>query len=1289
MKKLLFITLAIVVVVILCLGMTACGTNFFGNGNNVDADKIVETLTNEFGALLEGGKFVEGSVFNLDEINISEEKATEVFDVLEDSGITISDTTKAYIYDIFVTKDNYNVQPNETVKVTIPAPKDDEAEGYKVYHVKDSGAVESIPATLEDGKIIFETDGFSVYLLTPTYNCVVGEIVHTGNLSVYMSNPTYANIQCNGQMLRRKASTRFAGTYVLGEDTILDVMVKGSNDFVGWFEVESDSNENPEKLILKETPISTETTYIFNTSETEYVVYAVFVANNQQISFDVNDAIYGCITIDGEQIENGYSEKFTVGKSYSLGVKAYEGYRFVCWEIIGDISDRHVEEENFEFVTTLDESKVIAIFTPVVIDISVDMADIVYNPSLIDEYELIGISEFKAICEEGKTSENWNNEYMVVGKIKRIDNPTYGNMYITDEVGNSLHLYGVYGEDGTLFENLTAKPEVGDVIAVHGKPYKYIYEPEMKKAYLLNALPVLPDFTKAIVTATTPEYNSKLYLGEYTVDTTAINSDKAGEYEVVYTYVENPEIEAFVKVTVVATPIEFSVWVNGGTFIYDGVNIGSDYCEIFTDGFGKVTLTAKGEENTVFKGWFEIVNNDNNLVSLDTTYTFEFDDSIRVYAQFDYVATELYIDGHNMGFDTYRDYTEIYLPLGDQSYNLNSILVFAIINGERELLNAEDYTINADGFDGNNPQKGNYEVTFTYNENPELKVIHTIRVLDEENIVSLDVSVDAGGRVILDKNYYQYNKGEQIIMTVKLRSEKDYDFLGWYSVVYGETEDTSSETLISMDRTYVLTLEESMQIEARVEPKITYLEVEGYEGEPTRINITKFWMADRDFTVYACGALGKKVELNSDEYSVDFGGLDIDNPVVGKYVITYTYLEDTTITYSVTVLVWEEDFSFFANAVSPNGGQLLHEGNINTEVGGQYIKGEEVSITAIANDNYTFVGWYLVINHDTHCEYELLSLDYTYTFVIGEDTQLEARFDMPYTSIDLSGINSIVNGEYTLTVYNGDVVDLSTIGVWAKNSIESVNLNVDEYTVDLGGLNVDEAVAGIYNITYTYKENPDLTIDLIVNVLKYSYYLHVEGERGYFECNGVKTFRMYEKFEDGTKVVLKAVDFDTVSRVFIGWYEFNYETGEWELLSSERNISITIDRDRQIYAQYDFAIIELEITNYENLYQEGVHYFNLNEQCYFDGENSYNYKFGSIDISLDSKYAEDFVSMFEELNLLAINCNGQYKFISYEDLTFDLGDYIAMEGWYLVTITYGNVKIEVNVCVTQAENAQQ
>ena len=65
--------------------------------------------------------------------------------------------------------------------------------------------------------------------------------------------------------------------------------------------------------------------------------------------------------------------------------------------------------------------------------------------------------------------------YLVEGTITEITSATrYGNMYIEDEEGNTLYVYGTYDETGTLsYGDMSEKPQVGDTVLLYGAMKNY------------------------------------------------------------------------------------------------------------------------------------------------------------------------------------------------------------------------------------------------------------------------------------------------------------------------------------------------------------------------------------------------------------------------------------------------------------------------------------------------------------------------------------------------------------------------------------------------------------------------------------------------------------------------------------------------------------------------------------------------------------------------------------------------------------------------------------------------
>lgn len=61
------------------------------------------------------------------------------------------------------------------------------------------------------------------------------------------------------------------------------------------------------------------------------------------------------------------------------------------------------------------------------------------------------------------------SKYYYTGVVTKIENRIYGNMYIRDESGSEIYVYGLYGKNGVRFDSMKNRPKVGDEITVYGK----------------------------------------------------------------------------------------------------------------------------------------------------------------------------------------------------------------------------------------------------------------------------------------------------------------------------------------------------------------------------------------------------------------------------------------------------------------------------------------------------------------------------------------------------------------------------------------------------------------------------------------------------------------------------------------------------------------------------------------------------------------------------------------------------------------------------------------------------
>ena len=151
-KKSLLVTTLLLLIAVFAFSLTACGKG----------PSTLETLKNEYGIVVDGGSFEEGSTLVSNEIVATTEEAAEVLKAIAEQNYNKDGSV--YIFDIYVTKDGQKVQPDGKVTVNIPVP-DDKVDSYRVFHVMDDKSVENLASTVADGKISFETSSFSYFVI--------------------------------------------------------------------------------------------------------------------------------------------------------------------------------------------------------------------------------------------------------------------------------------------------------------------------------------------------------------------------------------------------------------------------------------------------------------------------------------------------------------------------------------------------------------------------------------------------------------------------------------------------------------------------------------------------------------------------------------------------------------------------------------------------------------------------------------------------------------------------------------------------------------------------------------------------------------------------------------------------------------------------------------------------------------------------------------------------------------------------------------------------------------------
>ena len=147
---------------ILMLIMTV---TLIGCGDKVET---LDSLKNEYGIIVDGGEFEEGSVLVSNEIVSSSEEGKNILSLLENENYDKNGIL--FLYDIYVTKEDKKIQPKGKVEVSIPISLV-EGKEYLVFHIKEDNSIEKLIPTFSDGKVSFEVSSFSYFAIVEKLIC--------------------------------------------------------------------------------------------------------------------------------------------------------------------------------------------------------------------------------------------------------------------------------------------------------------------------------------------------------------------------------------------------------------------------------------------------------------------------------------------------------------------------------------------------------------------------------------------------------------------------------------------------------------------------------------------------------------------------------------------------------------------------------------------------------------------------------------------------------------------------------------------------------------------------------------------------------------------------------------------------------------------------------------------------------------------------------------------------------------------------------------------------------------
>lgn len=695
---------------------------------------------------------------------------------------------------------------------------------------------------------------------------------------------------------------------------------------------------------------------------------------------------------------------FALGNSRVLQAKPAEGYKFAGWYSIdeeGNLSEEPVSTETeYEFTQNGTDVHIKALFVEEVETLNVTcegfeygffrydlstkkQADLTGLTVTTDKGNVLDASEYIVDASKVDYTKSGNHEIVITYKYDKTVSAT-----LTIHVPQAETYSYLLDRDGT--QGVIQK---GDKVVVKD-PDGYREEVDLGGTLTLTAVPNEGyKFAGWYIANSNSGSEEKRFYSSNATETFTITDNN-------YIFAQFAEVE---RVTLTVIAGEHGNIYNGNI---EGYSPAEKQLQFVVTKGSKVKVSASGETAYFkFLGWYDGEGETAARVSDKDVAEFTVNEDATVYARFDY-AFFVYarIESDGAGEFVGEGVTEDGFYVGDLPNNASVTVEVKPNAGYRFI----GWFIASDtaGYNADELLSTDLKYTFTVSEetgNVNLTAMFrgTVTEIKLDDLNDFGFDTDENGN---PKEEYVFNLNSEpwvdfehvpVLGKVGDKYERlcrglEYSVESTIGVGENNMLDTSKAGTYTVTYTYLANPALKAVITIRIAEQYRFLaQCHEYDYGYITENGDKI-----EFGNGRTVEKGTKITLTAVEYyGYKFLGWYFYNDQQAETLIsdnaTYTFTVNREL-YVFAKFAQKEMYNFIAYSAPYNGGDITENGKKVEFGNGRMVeKGTKITLTAEANEGFTFVGWYKSVGDQTE---ELISADATYTFTVTERTYVYAKF---------------------------------------------------------------------------------------------------------------------------------------------------------------------------------------------------------------------------------------------------------------------------------------------------------